>query len=994
MIANHPITGKEIKILKTEAHLYKNQKTILWLREPTYEFSERLNRWDTITFGHELANIWKPSSVIIREPTEKALEWILTSAPKRYNLLFFSKKVLESIGIEKAKALGFSNIICLEELGEIYPHLLRAYNDEDSDVDVFLMIATLFRASRALGLLENELTNPNIEIYKNRYNLQVGLHQVPEPLWLIQQYYVPPQSKRAKEIKQCLDKNLENPLIDKIILLNEKQLDLPKNPKLEQVVIGHRMKYSDVFEYIQTLPDVLVAFANSDIYLTDTFRNLWSVNLKDVFVSLLRYEPNGELYGPRPDSQDTWVLRADSVKQRKWDLSSLDFIFGKAGCDNAINVELLKNKFLVVNPCLTLKTMHLHSSDIRSYNPLDCIEKPFYLYLEPTGLHDLEPVQDPKVTKIESEPFTCIVNCENERSLKTFCTMASRNNTIQLSPLSENVQSPGPEEVYTFKDSFMTPNSLVYGYKSMILTRNETMRSMWVPEVISHMTPCIGVKSVVAIPSSEDIFTDHMKYVRKYLSRALRLRDSVKADFWLPRNNLNMHVWLQLFNWDEKAFPVLPRDTDVATFAEDIIMTTPRETVHKEDIEALRRTFKPYSLEPDEVTKKRVVIIQDDVILTTQIVEVLEKTLEANNYIVDIIFSKRSAPSVLAELVGANVCICGPSTGDLFWLLPKGCRVIDCMAETLVDGEQAIMAGACSLDYWVLLLPRGRPEVLARLCAEKVIKSLTKSSQVISKKPKIIMPINQEGFHSHKGDSFREMVILWEEMGYVTIERSPETPYVWFNSIGDTLLYDRANYSWIEETRLQYNKILCGNPDAANVQKGIQWSFWPRNPRIVEELASTLLTTDRTRSLVFYGGAENAVQKKHRNNKLHEACDDYSLTDGQTYKFGPREYLYALAQSRFGLCLAGYGPKCNREIECMAVGTVPLVAPDVDMVKYAVPPQEGIHYLRLKTFEPEEARQVIKISEDQWKTMSEAAHQWWKENSSAEGLWALTKSLV
>ena len=982
------MTGKEIRVLKTEAHLYKNQKTILWLREKDYPNAERLSRWDTIAFGHELAIKWKPSSTVIREATPEALEWIITSAPRRYELLFFSKKVLEAIGIEKAKTLGFSNIICLEELGEIYPHLLRVYTEEDSDVDVFLMIATLFRASRALGLKEEELTNPLVELYK-RYKLEVGLHQTPEPLWLIQQYYLPTQSKRAKEIKQCLEKNLENPLIDKIILLNETKLDLPKNPKIEQIVIGHRMKYSDVFKHIQTLPDVIVAFANSDIYLTDTFRNLWSVNLRDVFVSLLRYEPNGELFGPRSDSQDTWVVRSDSVKERTWDYSSLDFMFGRAGCDNAINVELLRKKFLVVNPCLTLKTMHLHTSDIRTYNPYDCIEKPFYLHLDPTGLHDLEPLQDVKLNKIPSESYTCIVNCENERSLKTFCSMASRNETTILSANSENIQHPGTEDIYACKDSFMTPNSLVYGYKSMNVTRNETIRNMWVPEVISHMTPCIGVKSLLAVPSTEPIFTQHTKYVVDYLSRILRLRETLKGDFWLPRDTVMMHEWLHLFKWDANTFPVLPRDTDVSAFAEDVLMALPRTTIQKEDIEALRSNFKTYTSDAETANKKRVIILQDDVILTTEIVNYLEKILEENNYVVDVVFTKRSTPSVLAEMVGANICICGPGSHDLFWLLPKSARVIDCMSETSIDGTAAIMAGACSLDYWVVLLPRGKPEAIAKLCGEKVVRSLVKASQIIQKKPKIILPIGQEGLHAHKGDSFREMVLLWEENGYVTIERA-NTPFVWLHAIGDTLLYDRANYSWLEQTPVSYKRILCGNPDPSKIQNGLPWSFWPRNPRIVEELAESLVKTERIKTLVFYGGAENAVQKKHRNNKLHEACDDYSLTDGSTYKFSSREYLYALSKSKYGLCLAGYGPKCNREIECMAVGTVPVVAPDVDMTNYVNPPEEGVHYIRLKSFDPDEARSVTKMPEDCWKKMSEAAHKWWKENSSMEGLFLNT----
>jgi hypothetical protein len=236
------------------------------------------------------------------------------------------------------------------------------------------------------------------------------------------------------------------------------------------------------------------------------------------------------------------------------------------------------------------------------------------------------------------------------------------------------------------------------------------------------------------------------------------------------------------------------------------------------------------------------------------------------------------------------------------------------------------------------------------------------------------------------------MVDIWKERGYVSTEQT-QSPYVWLGGVGQTLLYDRPTFKWLEATPVDYITILCGNPDASTVKNGIQWSFWPRNPKLVEELAEGLVSTERTKTLVFYGGAENSVQKSHRSNKLHEACDDYSLTDGSSYKFTPRDYLQALAQSKYGLCLAGYGPKCNREIECMAVGTVPVVAPDVDMEKYAVPPQEGVHYIRLTSFDPEEAQTAIQSFNDTWEQMSKSAHEWWKANASAEGLWNLTKNI-
>jgi len=79
----------------------------------------------------------------------------------------------------------------------------------------------------------------------------------------------------------------------------------------------------------------------------------------------------------------------------------------------------------------------------------------------------------------------------------------------------------------------------------------------------------------------------------------------------------------------------------------------------------------------------------------------------------------------------------------------------------------------------------------------------------------------------------------------------------------------------------------------------------------------------------------------------------------------------------------------------MALGTVPVVAPDVDMDHYAVPPQEGVHYLRLKSYDPEDALALVRsTSKTDWEALSAAAHQWWKVNASAEGLWQLTRRLT
>ncbi len=333
--------------------------------------------------------------------------------------------------------------------------------------------------------------------------------------------------------------------------------------------------------------------------------------------------------------------------------------------------------------------------------------------------------------------------------------------------------------------------------------------------------------------------------------------------------------------------------------------------------------------------------------------------------------------------------------------------MIEVLSELKLSSRGAHMSGACGLEHWVVLMPRAKQDHTLQMLLGRITATLaatvvpTPRPEPTITQPTIILPTPRLGYHDHSDDSFREMALLWQDQGRCHVERREETNYVWYGGIGKILLYDRANYNWIQQSPEQYKLLLAGNPDASKVANAKQWSFWPRHPKLVEEMAPSLAKIpfeDRKKQLVFYGRIENQVQKDGRLNTLHEACDgfDCPISTKRPYKYTPREYLNALANSKFGLCMPGYGPKCNREIECMAVGTVPVVAPDVDMDKYVVPPQEGVHYLRLKdtTKEAVEALDLASVTEEKWLAMSAACHQWWVENASAEGLWIRTQKLL
>jgi len=123
-------------------------------------------------------------------------------------------------------------------------------------------------------------------------------------------------------------------------------------------------------------------------------------------------------------------------------------------------------------------------------------------------------------------------------------------------------------------------------------------------------------------------------------------------------------------------------------------------------------------------------------------------------------------------------------------------------------------------------------------------------------------------------------------------------------------------------------------------------------------------------------------------------CEEFVMVKGdEKYPFTQTEYLEKLASTRFGLCMPGYGFKCHREIECMAMGCVPLVSEWVDMSSYANPPVEGTHYIRLKNSR-EIPSVIASVSKESWEAMSAACRTWWAENASCKGSFELTRRLA
>jgi len=205
-----------------------------------------------------------------------------------------------------------------------------------------------------------------------------------EPIHVVTQFYLPSDLGRLAEIRRALRSNVENPHVDTVTLLNEREYAPDElgvqSPKLIQCVIGNRLKFSDAFEAMSPGYTVLL---NADIFVDETISHVrrTDIHTRRAMFALLRYEPTG-LFGPWANSQDTWILHS-STKLGPSELKSFRFELGRPGCDNKVAYLFASMGYEVYNDPLLIVTHHCHASSARNYP--DPVEPP-YLFVCPAGV--------------------------------------------------------------------------------------------------------------------------------------------------------------------------------------------------------------------------------------------------------------------------------------------------------------------------------------------------------------------------------------------------------------------------------------------------------------------------------------------------------------------------------------------------------------------------------------------------------------------------------
>lgn len=932
-----------------------------------------------------------------------------------------------------AAGVDVSPFMILEDLFSMYPFLGEPVHGTDSVEKIVVSIAHILRFRMIVGTFITE--NFGFKVQEKAWigTCQGSIQQIPvdatdqviPECWLVQQYYVSPQARRFREINHCLEKNIDNPLIDRILLLNEAGTEVPVRfqvHKLQIEQIEGRITYARALQAIKTHcpPTAIAIFANSDIWFDESLSVVWSIPLAErrLFLALLRWEEkDGEttIFGPRNDSQDSWIVARSTLD---FDITEdeFGFPFGKPGCDNAISVAMVRKKCLVINPAYSIKTHHVHASNIRTYDPRDILYKPIYLHVDPTPIQLMAVEQhlnpwkkDVRTWKASKPNYSFFHGMKGmEEDLKILCTALKQkeNLALDLNVVQSWSPPPDPEPLYEWQQAFVSPHGLVSNFRSIFVGDSDIWRAGWETAELSSLTPAIHVPSLAMVHTSAECWNSTASWVIHVLPTILRIREAMGSLEFLVPSEAAVGHFLRDCVWKEDHVGAVPYMENVQYYADRLVMPEPvvDRKITTEDIERLQELLPPLEEEKEEGVD--VVVCLDD-LWTAGWWEELATCQEIllRNVRFTCVGAEESHEVRRKAFQKADWILGGREALRWAWMSRAGTKWFEWMLETDVSSEIYWLAAAAHCTY-IPSLVRKEPVEFQRQRAIVQFGHLWKKfafveamKSVVTEKPIVYLPAGKalEGIGAHAADTFREMVEVWGEKGLCTVQRTEESPYVWWGAVGDTLLYDWDTARWWNPTT-PYRLALFGNcpppgPQGHEMRQSL-WSFWPRSPRRLEAAVQTgvLPWGDRTIQSIFLGKIENGVQHQKRcGADWASAIELFSMPHDSTgnYKYTQEEYLELLRKSKFGLCLAGYGNKCNREIEYMALGVVPICTPEVDMKHYLVPPREGVHYFRAST--PEQVRSIIaSCTPEKWKRMSAACCAWWRDNASAEGMFRLT----
>lgn len=204
-----------------------------------------------------------------------------------------------------------------------------------------------------------------------KINLYISLYEIKD-------------SERKSEIVFCLNKNLYNKYISKIIILNEGFNDpILNNEKIEQVEVDRRPAYCDFLPFMDE--HAINIIANCDIWYDHSLGKLKSLRWHRKMVYLLcRREKNGQIFGSAGNAHDSWAFLGKPPA-----LTLANYQMGIPHCEQRLAAVMHDCGYFVLNPSKFIRTWHEHNSAERVYYSTGETYEGSCLIVKPVGQFEI-----------------------------------------------------------------------------------------------------------------------------------------------------------------------------------------------------------------------------------------------------------------------------------------------------------------------------------------------------------------------------------------------------------------------------------------------------------------------------------------------------------------------------------------------------------------------------------------------------------------------------
>ncbi len=183
-------------------------------------------------------------------------------------------------------------------------------------------------------------------------------------------YFETPDLIRKAEFDYCYKHNVKNKFIDKIFVITS----------------DDKPYYTQFFEIMRKFPNDVNIVSNLDIYFDDTIKLVENMGPKDCY-ALTRWElwnnkvvffETRNTLAHAKHSQDVWIFRG-------FPNFEANFSMGVPGCDNHLAYLIKVHGYKVINPCYSVKCIHVHQSDNRPHHVGQRIRGQFH-WVDPIDL--------------------------------------------------------------------------------------------------------------------------------------------------------------------------------------------------------------------------------------------------------------------------------------------------------------------------------------------------------------------------------------------------------------------------------------------------------------------------------------------------------------------------------------------------------------------------------------------------------------------------------